>query len=75
MGRARDNYLAFEARQYSASGSGALAIYWPNAPGGAAGCSGNISWPILDTVTILGVPAVDTASVSVLVSLAGAAPL
>ena len=73
MGQAEDNYLAFEARQYSASGSGALAIYWPNAPGGTVGCSGNISWPILDTVTILGVSAVNTASVTVLVSLADAA--
>ena len=67
MGKARDNYLAFAARQDTAAGSGALVLFWPNAPGGSTGCSSNTSWPILDAVTILGIPPVDTASVSVLV--------
>lgn len=67
MGKARDTYLAFAARQDTAVGAGALVLYWPNAPNGSAGCSSNISWPILDAVTILGIPPVDTASVSVLV--------
>ena len=69
MGKAQDNYLAFTARQDVAAGSGALVLCWPNAPGGSAGCSSNTSWPILDAVTVLGIPPVDPTSVTVLVNL------
>ena len=68
VGYAQDNYLAFEAQQDLSSGSGVLVIYWPSAPGGSPGCFANPPWPILDTVMILGLPPVDTSSVSVMVS-------
>ena len=68
VGRAQDNYLAFTARQDIAAGSGALVLYWPNAHGASPGCSSNASWPLLDAVTVLGIPPVDPTSVTVLVS-------
>ena len=49
------------------SPTGSLVVHWPNAPGGSAGCSSNTSWPLLDTVTLLGVPTADPDSVTVLV--------
>ena len=71
VGQEQDNYLAFEAHLDTVSGggttSGSLVVYWPNAPGGSAGCSSNTSWPLLDTVTLLGVPTADPDSVTVLV--------
>jgi hypothetical protein len=66
VGQAQDNYLAFEARLDTKADSGAMVLYWPN---GGAGCSSNISWPILDTVTVLGVPPVDPESITVLVRM------
>ena len=69
VGNAQDNYLAFAARQDTAAGSGALVVYWPNTPGGNPGCSSNTSWPILDAVTVLGIPAADPASVTVMVCI------
>jgi hypothetical protein len=66
VGQAQDNYLAFEARLDTKADSGVMVLYWPN---GSAGCSSNISWPILDTVTVLGVAPVDPNSVTVLVRM------
>lgn len=59
--------MAFEARLDTKTAAGSLVIYWPNAAGG---CSGNVSWPVLDTATFLGVPTADPNSVTVLVSTA-----
>ena len=71
VGLEQDNYLAFEAHLDATSGGGStigsLVVYWPNAPGGRAGCSSNTSWPLLDTITLLGVPTADPDSVTVLV--------
>ena len=66
MGQAQDNYLAFEARLDTKADSGVMVLYWPN---GNAGCFSNTSWPILDTVTVLGVAPVDPNSVTVLVRM------
>ena len=71
VGTSQNNYLAFEVRVVSSglggsSLQGSLITYWPGVPGqGANGCSATVDWPILDNVTVLGVPAVNTASVAV----------
>ncbi|CAL5222310.1 g4654 [Coccomyxa viridis] len=67
VGHAQDNYLGFEAHHDTDAGSGSLFIYWPNAPGGRPGCFANTSWPVLDAITILGLPPINASSVSVLV--------
>lgn len=71
VGTSQNNYLAFEVRVVS-SGlggntlQGSLITYWPGVPGqGATGCSAAVDWPLLQNVTVLGVPAVNTASVAV----------
>ena len=71
MGTSQNNYLAFEVRVVSSglggnSSQGSLVTYWPGVPGqGTNGCSASVNWPILDNVTILGVPAVNTESIAV----------
>ena len=71
VGRSQNNYLAIEVRVVSSglggsSLQGSLITYWPGVPGqGANGCSATVKWPILDNVTVLGVPAVNAASVAV----------
>ncbi len=72
VGTAQNNYLAFEAREVTHSGvgtQGSFVVYWPGPPGsaGAGGCTANVTWPILDTVTVLGVGPVDLASVTIMV--------
>jgi len=69
VGYAQDNYLAFEAHHNMSDGSGTMIVYWPNAPDGSPGCSSNMTWPMLDTITVLGLPSVNTNSVAVLVGL------
>ena len=72
IGVAQNNYLAFEAREVTQSGAGtqgSFVVYWPGPPGSSstAGCTANVTWPILDTVTVLGVGPVDLASVTIMV--------
>ena len=76
MGRAQDNYLGFEARQVSGSGGsqqGSLVLFWPGTPGAGtgSGCSGNITWPLLDGITVLGAGPVSMASVALTVGRLG----
>ena len=71
VGMSQNNYLAFEVRQTSSgmggnSSQGSLVIYWPGTPNsGNNGCSANVTWPLLTNVTVLGVSAVNPASVAV----------
>ncbi len=71
VGTSQNNYLAFEVRVMSSgmggnSSQGSLVTYWPGVPNqGASGCSATVTWPVLANVTILGVSAVNTASVAV----------
>ena len=71
VGTSQNHYLAFEVRVLSSglggnSLQGSLVTYWPGVPGqGANGCNANVHWPILDNVTVVGVPAVNTASIAV----------
>ena len=71
MGTSQNNYLAFEVRETSSgigdnSSQGSLIIYWPGMPNaGNNGCSANVTWPLLTNVTVLGVSAVNPASVAV----------
>ncbi|CAL8465181.1 g4716 [Coccomyxa elongata] len=71
VGTAQNNYLAFEAREVTHSGvgtQGSFVVYWPGPPGsaGTGGCTANVTWPTLDTVTVLGVGPVDLASVTIM---------
>ena len=74
VGTAQNNYLAFEAREVSQTGGGTqgtFVVYWPGPPGtgSTGGCSANVTWPILDTVIVLGVGPVDLSSVTVMVRI------
>ncbi len=74
VGTAQNNYVAYEAREVSQTGGatqGTFVVYWPAPPGteGVAGCSANVTWPMLDMVNILGVGPVDLSSVTVMVRL------
>ena len=76
VGSAQDNYLGFEARQVSSSGGsqqGSLVLFWPGSPGAGtgSGCSGNITWPLLDNITVLGAGPVNTASIALTVRCLG----
>ena len=67
-GTTRTNYLAFEAHQETGAAGGqqgTLVLFWPGPPGhgGDSSCSANVSWPVLDAVTVLGVGCVDVASI------------
>ena len=74
MGTSQNNYLAFEVRETSSgmgdnSSQGSLIIYWPGMPNaGNNGCSANVTWPLLTNVTVLGISAVNPASVAVQVT-------
>ncbi len=71
VGTSQNNYLAFEVRETSSgmgdnSSQGSLIIYWPGMPSaGNNGGSANVTWPLLTNVTVLGVSAVNPASVAV----------
>ena len=71
MGTTQNNYMAFEVREMSSgvganSSQGSLVTYWPGVPNqGANGCSANVTWPVLNAITVLGASAVNTASVAV----------
>ena len=71
VGTLQNNYLAFEVREISSgmsgnSSQGSLVIYWPGIPNfGNNGCSANVTWPLLTNVTVLGVSAVNPATVAV----------
>ena len=74
VGTSQNNYLAFEVRETSSgmgdnSSQGSLIIYWPGMPNaGNNGCSANVTWPLLTNVTVLGISAVNPASVAVQVT-------
>ena len=71
VGTSQNNYLVFEVREQSSgvganSSQGSLVTYWPGVPNqGAKGCSASVTWPVLNTVIVLGIPAVNTATVAV----------
>jgi hypothetical protein len=71
VGTSQSNYLAFEVREQSSgvganSSQGSLVTFWPGVPNkGADGCSASVTWPLLNTVVVLGVPAVNTATIAV----------
>ncbi len=74
VGTSLNNYLSFEVRLTGSTSvglQGNMALYWPGAPGGGqgSGCTANVTWPMLTAITILGSGPVNTASVSVTVSI------
>jgi hypothetical protein len=73
VGTSLNNYLSFEARLTGSTAvgfQGTLVLFWPGAPGGpaGAGCSANVTWPMLTAISILGSGPVNTASVAIMVS-------
>ncbi|KAK9915638.1 hypothetical protein WJX75_001864 [Coccomyxa subellipsoidea] len=67
LGSSRDHLLAFSAyttRAVNAT-TGQVRLSWPGLPvNGSGACSGDVAWPILDGVVILGTSPADPASFS-----------
>ena len=49
-----------------AAGSGQLEVTWTGNPAGNGGCT-NVPWPDIETIDVLGLTGIDTASVSLMV--------
>eukprot|EP00884_Botryococcus_braunii_P003098 jgi/Botrbrau1/1278/Bobra.0163s0061.1 len=72
IGSARDNKLQFNAHisTKEGSGTGELVLSWPE--GANVSCSGNVSWPHLKEVVLLGAGQVNASSVTLQVGSAAA---